>query len=102
MLLREVRPVPQAPRPPGVWAQFERLLATYGSTLRDCLWLPQGADGQGEGEQQVEQQRVVGLMLKPQCGLDELRELVGSRCQPRSAPTGPISLTFGAHVPHSC
>ena len=74
----------------------------YGSTLRDCLWLPQGADGQGEGEQQVEQQRVVGLMLKPQCGLDELRELVGSRCQPRSAPTGPILLTFGAHVPHSC
>lgn len=32
--------------------------------------------------------RRVGLMLKPRCGLDVLRALVGARCQPAPAPTG--------------
>ena len=78
---------------PGAYSPLVRVRGTVacGSRLGDILLvlLREDADEQSEAAEAAEAAgRVVGLMLKPGCGLDELRELVGSHCQPRNAPTG--------------
>ena len=73
---------------PGAYSPLVRVRGTVARAgwLGEILLVllqEDDADAASDGER-----RLVGLMLKPRCGLDSLRALIGARCEPSSAPTG--------------
>ena len=68
---------------PGAYSPLVRVRGTVASAgwLGEILLLLLQEDADANG-------RMVGLMLKPRCGLDALRALVGARCPPAPARSG--------------